>query len=82
VNVLELRALVSTTLLLLFLILLVSGTILYFELADDEEPFLLLDKHGWEDVHTYAGYLMALFVAVHLYLNWNMYKNELRTLQK
>ena len=34
-----------------------------------------LDKEQWVAVHTIFGYLLLIIVVIHLYFNWNMFRN-------
>jgi len=59
----------------LFPILLVSGVALYFAPSGPATVWGI-DKELWESLHTVAGFLFAGLVAVHLLINWTVYKNE------
>ncbi len=71
----EMRFYISTLLMLDFAVVLVSGIALYLAPSGPATVWGV-DKELWESVHTVAGLVMTILVAIHLYLNWIMYKNE------
>ena len=82
-NTLKLRALVSTVLLLTFVLAAFTGVGLYLSpsgrVANEIGwTFMGITKHQLETLHTVSGFLMSAIVGIHLILNWNMFVNEVK----
>ncbi len=81
----KIRGIVTTLLLLFFVLTASSGFVL---MLAPHGPvgrfytFLGINKHTWESVHVISGLLMSILVIFHLYLNRKLYKNELGILFK
>ncbi|NPA22560.1 MAG: DUF4405 domain-containing protein [Candidatus Micrarchaeota archaeon] len=80
-NKIQQRYVVATLLILLFVVVSVSGIILYI-LPSGPGDFFGIDKDFITNMHTYAGFVMVVLIAYHLYLNWPMYKNEEKAMDK
>ena len=65
----KIRGVVSITLFVVFLVVTVTGIKMF--LSQHEKGTL---------IHTYAGFLMIILVAVHLLLNYRMLLSELKSL--
>lgn len=75
-NIVKARALTSTVLVVLFTLLLITGTKIYFS-----QPGRAGGGRGKPmKIHTVLGYSMAATVAVHLYLNFKPLYTELKIL--
>ncbi len=79
----SLRRITSLTLVWTFLLLLVTGIILYIEpqgrVAYWADWHLLgLSKEQWDDIHTMSGLLMILSGILHIYYNWRPIMNYLK----
>ncbi len=68
------RAIISTSLILVYLTVFISGILLFVLNPPAGSPMRV--------IHTYAGILMGLIIPVHLYINWGMYMGEVRMLFK
>lgn len=83
----KIRAILSTVLLVVFLIVVFTGIGLYFAPSGE-----IARKTGWtffwfplfrlERLHTISGFIMAGLVFVHFGINFNLYKNEMKQLFK
>ena len=76
-NYLKMKSLTSFALFQCFLILAVSGFVLYIRPEGGIATwtgwsFLGLSKQEWEGVHTLFALLVFSFSMIHLYLNWNV----------
>ena len=80
-NTVELRFYISTLLMFDFFVVLLSGIALYLAPPGPAVVFGV-DKDIWENLHTIAGFAMAALVAIHLLLNWGMYRAEARSALK
>ena len=81
------RSFISTTLALSFIIISLSGAVLYI-MPHGRVAYWInwkiagLSKDAWEAVHTIMGYVFMVAAGVHFYLNWRLFvsyiKNKLR----
>lgn len=83
----KIRAILSTVLLVVFLIVVFTGIGLYFAPSGE-----MAKKTGWtffgfplfklERLHAVSGFIMAGLVFIHFGINFNLYKNEMKQLFK
>lgn len=79
------RSYVSISLLLSFLVIAVSGVILYIAPPGRVARWISwmlmgFNREQWEDLHTLFSYLFILFGILHLFLfNWNLFFSYLRS---
>ncbi len=81
----ELRAVVSTLMILLGIFQAFSGILLYFSPHGrfaGEHVVLFLPKNYWASYHTYVGFALIPLAILHFSLNWKMYVNELKNFFK
>jgi len=74
-----LKAILSTLLLLVFLFLAASGTMLYFGKTG---LIMGIARSAIRDAHTMAAALMCILAVIHLILNRRVYFSELKSLSK
>jgi len=78
------RSFVSITLALSFIILSLSGVVLYI-MPHGRVAYWInwkiagLSKDDWDAVHTVIGFVFMLTAAVHLYLNWEAFMSYLKS---
>ncbi|AEK73649.1 hypothetical protein GQS_08775 [Thermococcus sp. 4557] len=78
-NIVKVRAILSTVLLVVFLgVLFVTVGVLYTTRTG--HPFLGMNKNQLFRIRNVLGPLMNVLIIVHLGLNWGMYKRELKVL--
>jgi thiosulfate reductase cytochrome b subunit len=83
----QIRGIVSLILLVLFSIVLVTGTGLwlapYGKIARVTEwTFLGFDKQSLKEVHAISGLMMCIFIIIHLLLSHKLLLNEIKSLVK
>jgi len=78
----EVRAYLSTLLIILFPIVAVTGILLYFAPSGPYDIFGVIDKELTESIHTYSGFAFAVVAVIHLFVNWPMYMGEIKILGK
>jgi hypothetical protein len=66
------RAFVSFVVLLAFIVLAVTGLVMYAWRAIGSREFLGLTRGAWNAVHTSISFLSILAAAAHVYLNWRV----------
>jgi hypothetical protein len=81
------KAFFSFMTLFIWLILIVTGIVLYFSPPGRvahwiEWRFMGLTKEGWQAVHTIFSFTFVIVAALHLYLNWVIFWSYLRSLLK
>jgi len=75
----QIKGILSTILIFIFLIVAISGIMLHF----GRTGMILGIRRGMlRDVHVWAGFLMCLLIPVHLLLNRLLYIGELKSLVK
>ncbi|WP_461866028.1 DUF4405 domain-containing protein [Thermococcus sp.] len=80
-NIVKVRAVLSTILLVVFLgVLFIMIGVLYT--TKTSHPFLGMNKNQLFKIRNILGPLMNALIIVHLGLNWGMYKRELKVLFK
>ena len=67
---------VDLLMLISFIINAITGLIIFFFLTlgvrkGGYQEFLGIIKQNWVDVHNWSGFLLIIFVAIHLILHWN-----------
>ena len=72
------RAFVSFVVLLSFIVLTVTGLVLYAWRAIGSREFLGLTRGAWNAVHTSISYLAILAAAAHTWLNWEVLVSYVR----
>ena len=75
----SLKAVISTILALLFLLLAATGALLYFGKTGVVWGFT---RQGLRGTHFWAAVSMCVLIVVHLTLNFRVYLAELRALMK
>lgn len=78
------RAFVSFYVLISFLIIAISGIILYItppgRVANwTDWRFIFLSKHEWQAIHTILSFLFVISAGFHIYFNWKVLITYLRT---
>ena len=86
-SVVKIRAVVSSLLVILFVIVLLTGIGLYLAPSGriaKEAGWNFLGVKRWEleNLHTISGFIMAILLIVHLILNYKLLLTELRVLLK
>ena len=81
------RAAVSSFLLVMFIVVLLTGFGLYLSPSGRAAKgsgwsFFGLSKWQLENLHTVFGFAFSGAVIAHLYLNYRMYLNEIRSLMR
>ena len=72
---LSVKAILSTLLILIFIILAFSGALLYFGKTG---VVLGVSRHTLREAHFWVAVSMCVFIPVHLILNLKVYISELR----
>lgn len=72
-NIIKIKAILSSLLLILFIIVLLTGIGLHISPSG---------KIALKKLHTIAGYIMSGLIIIHLFLNRKIFLNELKTLFK
>ena len=75
---LSVKAILSTLLILIFLILAFTGALLYFGRTG---VVLGFSRHFLREAHFWTAVSMCVLIPVHLVLNLRIYRAELRTLR-
>jgi len=75
---LSIKAVLSTTLLLLFVVLMFSGALLYFGRTG---VVLGFSRHFLRAAHLRAALIMCVLVPIHLFFNMRLFKSELKSLR-
>ncbi len=73
----QLRAIISTLLIISALLSASTGVVLYFV---DYGMWLCFTRKFINDVHAMSALIMSLSVTVHFIINQRMYRNELKSL--
>lgn len=73
------RAIVSTVLLICFILVAATSAILYFNKSG---IWMGIMRFTINEVHTWSGIVMMAAIIYHFILNWTMYKTELKALKK
>jgi len=76
---LSLKAIISSLLLLIFLFLAVSGSLLYFGKTG---MLLGFSRYAWRAAHALAALLICVLISAHIFLNRRLYLKELSALGK
>jgi len=76
---LQIKGLLSTLLIIVFLIVAISGIMLHFARTG---MILGIPRGVLRDVHTWIGFSMCFLIPVHLLLNRLIYVGELKSLAK
>jgi len=85
-NKLKFKAIVSSLLLITFLVVAITGIGLWLAPSgriarlENWEFLGVFDKHRLENLHTRFGFLMVGLILIHLFLNWKMFLGELKVL--
>ena len=81
-NIIKTRAVVSSILLILFLIVSITGIGLWLSPSKAGETnwtFFTLNREKLANLHTISGFGMVFVIFVHLLLNYKMYLNEVKS---
>ncbi len=86
-NLMKIRAILSSLLLIVFIIVVFTGIGLYFSpsgriAAEISWNFLGFSKWRLENLHTLSGFIMSGLVIIHLLINYKMFLGEIKTLFK
>lgn len=76
-NIIKIRGIVSTVLILSGTVTFITGTILYFMKYG---MWLVFTRKFLYDVHAISALIMAIGVILHFILNSRIYKTEIKTL--
>ena len=84
-KIIKIRAILSSLLLISFIIVLFTGIGLYFapsgRIAKELSwSFMGIDKWRLERLHTVFGFIMSGLVIVHLGVNYRLFISEIKTL--
>ncbi len=84
-NIVRIRAILSSLLLLVFILILFTGLGLFLAPSGKnakqiEWLFFGFDKWQLENLHTVLGLVMLILVVLHLLLNYKMLINEIKIL--
>ncbi len=85
--IIKIRAILSSLLLITFIIVLFTGIGLYFSPSGKAAreinwSFLGFDKWQLENLHTLSGFIMSALIIIHLLINYKLFLNEIKTLFK
>ncbi len=75
------RVVTALTLLSLGVFQSISGLVLFFAPTgrfSGRYEILGLKKEVWKDLHSYTGFIIISLAILHLVLNWNILKAELK----
>jgi len=75
----SIKAILSTLLILIFLVLVFTGTLLYFGRTG---VVLGFSRYILREAHFWIAASMCVLIPVHLILNLRIYKAELRTMRR
>ena len=86
-NVIKIKAVLSSLLLIDFIVVIFTGMGLYFAPAGriakiNNWNFLGFEKSQLENMHTLFGFIMLVLIIIHLSLNYKMFLSELKILFK
>jgi len=86
-NIIKFRAILSSLILIIFIIVLFTGIGLYFSPSgriakEISWNFLGFGKWQLENLHTLSGFIMSVLVIIHLFINSKMFFNEIKRLFK
>jgi len=81
----NIRAIISTALLITFIVVTITGIGLYLAPHGRHSSlwtFMGIPKYKLEQYHTISGFIMVGLIILHLYINRKMYIGELKQLTK
>ena len=86
-NIVKIRVILSSLLLITFIVVLFTGIGLYFspsgKIAKEINwNFLGFNKLQLENLHTISGFIMSGLILIHLFLNYKMFLGEIKSLFK
>jgi len=86
-NIIKIRAILSSLILITFIIVLLTGIGLYLSPSgratkEISWDFFGFDKWQLENMHTLFGFIMSALVIIHLIINYKMFLNEIKILFK
>ncbi|MCD6576087.1 MAG: DUF4405 domain-containing protein [Nanoarchaeota archaeon] len=86
-DLIKLRGITSTALIVVFALVVFTGIGMYFAPSgrvayEAGWTFFGIQKFQLENLHTITGFLMAVIVGIHLLLNYKMYAGEVKMLFK
>jgi len=86
-NLVKIRGILSTALLVISIVVTFTGIGLFFAPSgkvarETGWKFLGFDKFHLEKLHTITGFIMVAIIIVHLAINYTMYINEMKLLFK
>ena len=82
-NIIKTKAILSSLLLITFIIVTFTGTGLYFspsgQIAKNTSwSFFGFDEWQLENIHTRIGFIMVALIIIHLFLNYKIFLNEIK----
>ncbi len=73
----KIRFLIDLVLLILFLVVGITGLILFIKFPSGSGTGKLslmgISRHNWADIHNYAGIAMIVLILIHFIINWKMF---------
>ncbi len=86
-NVMKCKGVISSLLIIIFVIILITGIGLSRAPSGKEEKdngwtFLGMKKDVLRDIHTSSGIIMGCIIVIHLSLNYKMLKGEMKIIFK
>ena len=86
-SIVKIRAVLSSLLLIIFIIVTFTGVGLHFspsgKIAKEINwSFFGLDKWQLEHMHTLFGFIMSALIIIHLFINRKLFLSEIKTLLK
>jgi cytochrome b subunit of formate dehydrogenase len=86
-NIIKIRAILSSLLLITFFIVFLTGMALCFspsgKIAKTTNWSVFdFDKWQLESIHTFFGIIMSVLVIIHLIINYRLFLNEIKALFK
>ncbi len=86
-NIVKIRAILSSSLLITFIVTLFTGLGLYLSPSgriarEINWSFLGFDKLQLENIHTLFGFIMSGLIIIHLFINYKIFLSEIKSLFK
>ncbi len=77
INILKFKALISTLLIIIVILMFITGGVLYFS---EYGMWLVFTRKAIKNFHVFLALIMGLCVIIHFALNFKTYAVELRKL--
>jgi len=78
----KVKFLVDFSMFFVFLIIMISGFILWFVLPGGSKEGVLLKRNSWIMIHNWLSVLLIVLLLIHLILNWAWIKAMFRNIFK